>query len=262
MKKTYIRMFLRAFFIQALWNFERLQNAGFLFVMKPFFDKIYKDKTARREAFLRHTGFFNTHPYMANVIVAIGANTEREISEKGLQSALDVNLLKSSMAGPLAAIGDYYFWGTLRPVVAIFCIFLAILFSNVLSCDFSAYAVIIPIIFLLAYNAIHIPVRLWLLIAGLKLDRDSVYFIAKAQIKFILEALKYAGVILLVASIVLYFKTCGFGPVNNIFSGGVVPDAAILGAVLVLSALFGKFSSTFMFYTLIILCIVISYVGM
>ncbi|AKL97472.1 PTS system mannose/fructose/sorbose family transporter subunit IID [Endomicrobium proavitum] len=261
MIKTYFRMFLRAFFIQSLWNFERLQNVGFLFVMKPFFRKIYKNKNDRREAFLRHTGFFNTHPYMANVIVAICANCERIISQEGLKNAPDINLLKSSMAGPLAAIGDSYFWGTLRPVVALSCIFMTILFSRVLSGSLTGYGIIIPVMFFFLYNAVHVPVRFWLLFAGLKLDKNSIYIIAKLEVKFFLEVLKYIGVLLLLASIAIYFQVFGFGPGNNIFFAGFIPDAAVLGAVLVLSALAGKFSPTFAFYTLLILCVVISYLG-
>ena len=37
-------IFLRTFFLQALWNFERLQNIGFLYILYPVFKSLYKDK--------------------------------------------------------------------------------------------------------------------------------------------------------------------------------------------------------------------------
>ena len=58
MFKIYGKMFFKSFFLQALWNFERLQNIGFLFVLKPFVDKVYPDRERRKEALIRHTGFF------------------------------------------------------------------------------------------------------------------------------------------------------------------------------------------------------------
>ena len=47
-------IFLRTFFLQALWNFERLQNVGFLYILYPVFKSLYKDKEKRKEALLRH----------------------------------------------------------------------------------------------------------------------------------------------------------------------------------------------------------------
>ncbi|MDR3275349.1 MAG: PTS system mannose/fructose/sorbose family transporter subunit IID [Endomicrobium sp.] len=51
--------------MQSLWNFERIQNIGFLFVLKSFLCKIYLNKDRRKEAVLKHTVFFNTYPYTA-----------------------------------------------------------------------------------------------------------------------------------------------------------------------------------------------------
>ena len=56
-------------------------------------------------------GFFNTHPYMSSLIIAIDANMEKELSkcECGEKKS-DVNSVKNIMEGPLAAIGDSFFW--------------------------------------------------------------------------------------------------------------------------------------------------------
>ena len=74
------KLFIRTFFVQSLWNFERLQNIGFLYVLYPVFKKLYPDKNKRKEVLLRHIGFFNTNPYMANIVFAMIINAESEIA--------------------------------------------------------------------------------------------------------------------------------------------------------------------------------------
>ncbi len=73
-------IFLRTFFLQALWNFERLQNIGFLYILYPVIKSLYKDKEERKKVLLRHIGFFNTNPYMANIIIAMVINAENNIA--------------------------------------------------------------------------------------------------------------------------------------------------------------------------------------
>ena len=111
-------IFLRTFFLQALWNFERLQNVGFLYILYPVFKSLYKDKEKRKEALLRHIGFFNTNPYMVNIIIAMVINAENNIALGQEKNIKKPEMIKSVMAGPTAAIGDYFFWGTWRPFVS------------------------------------------------------------------------------------------------------------------------------------------------
>ena len=79
-------VFLRTFFLQALWNFERLQNIGFLYILYPVLKKLYPKQEDRKEVLLRHLGFFNTNPYMVNIIVAMVINCEKNISENKEQN--------------------------------------------------------------------------------------------------------------------------------------------------------------------------------
>lgn len=260
MNKIYYKMFIKAFFIQSLWNFERLQNIGFLFVMKPYLDKIYTDKNERRRAFLRHISFFNTHPYMANAIVAITSNMEKRIST-GEMPPESVNQIKSSMSGSLAAIGDSFFWGTLRPFLSFICVFLIILFARVLPSDFASYSVFVPVFFLFSYNIVHIPFRYWLMFISFRLDKDSINMISKLEIKFLWEMMRYAGLIFVIFSMFFYFKVFGFAPLNANFFGTFIPDAVVYGAVLVPAIILGRFSATFMFYSIILICIIMSYLG-
>jgi PTS system mannose-specific IID component len=96
-------MFVKTFFIQTLWNYERLQNVGFLFILKPFLCRIYSDEGEKKEAFLRHVGFFNTHPYMVDLIAAIVVNMEEKASENVHgEKVSDINMIKDIMTAPLA----------------------------------------------------------------------------------------------------------------------------------------------------------------
>lgn len=260
MNKIHYKMFIKAFFIQALWNFERLQNIGFLFVIKPYLDSIYPDKNERRRALLRHISFFNTHPYMANVIVGITSNMEKKISA-GEMPPESVNQIKSSMAGPLAAIGDSFFWGTLRPVTSFISIFFVILFARVLDPELISYSVMVPVFFLFTYNIIHIPFRYWLIFISFRIDKDSINMVSKFEVKFLWEMMRYAGLIFVIFSIFFYFKVFGFAPLDSNFFGTYIPDAFVFGVVLVASVILGRFSATFMFYAVILLCIIMSYLG-
>jgi PTS system mannose-specific IID component len=253
-------MFIRTFFIQALWNYERMQNIGFLFIVKPFLYKIYLSEDKRKEALLRYTIFFNTHPYMANMIIAIIANMENKIAKgNSNEKVSEVNVVKSAMEGPLAAIGDSFFWGTLRPLAALTSIFMLILLKASDSW-FGAYNILIPLLFIFFYNVVHIFVRFRLMIVGFTFDRESIVRSSKFNFK-LLWKMGYSGkLILLSAVLFLYLKVFGFDPVvDNTFLKTGIDVVFIYGVVFVLSIFVSKkFGPTFLFYTTILACIVIS----
>ncbi|MCL2390573.1 MAG: PTS system mannose/fructose/sorbose family transporter subunit IID, partial [Endomicrobia bacterium] len=203
------------------------------------------------------------HPYMANVIIAITANMEAKTA-KNEASVQEVNLIKSSMAGPLAAIGDSFFWGTLRPLAAFIGVFLVILFSRVFNnADFD-YGIIIPLSFLILYNTVHIPVRYWFMFAGFKLDKESIALLSKFEFKHLGEIVRYTVFAVVIASIILYFTVFGFGIVNG--NGSLfrnpLPDAFIFAVVLVLSFILSRLSAAFMIYLIVLACIAMSYLGL
>jgi mannose/fructose/N-acetylgalactosamine-specific phosphotransferase system component IID len=257
-------MFIRAFFIQALWNYERMQNIGFLFVLKPFLYKIYLNKDKRKEAFLRHTGFFNTHPYMANVIIAIIANMEKKIAEgSSNEKVSDMSAVKSAMEGPLAAIGDSFFGGILRPLVALISISILI-FLKTSDSLFRVYNILIPLLFIFLYNIVHIFVRYRLMSMGFMFDRESIVRLSKFDFKILWKIGQRGKLIIPAATLFLYLKVFGFGPIaNSIFAKTTIDAVFIYGVVLVLSIFLSKkFSPTFLFYGTILTCIVMSYLGL
>ena len=253
------KMFVRSFFVQSLWNFERLQNIGFLFVMKPFLNSFYKSKTQRKEALMRHIGFFNTQPYMANIITSVVLNIEKQKSEG--KETKDVNFVKNSLAGPLAAIGDSFFWGTIRPAVSFICVFFIVFLAKPLSGALLPYAIIIPLVFLLLYNSVHIPLRYWFVFLGLKLEGESIKLISSCGMKILWETIRYLSLLTVIAAVFFYFKEFAFSSaVFGIFNGAA-PDAVIYGAVLALSVILGRINPAFMFYSTVFFCVIMAYIG-
>ncbi|MFA6092378.1 MAG: PTS system mannose/fructose/sorbose family transporter subunit IID [Elusimicrobiota bacterium] len=122
------RMFARSFLLQAFWNYERMQNLGFLYAFEPALLRAYKDPAARHAAALRHMDYFNTQPYMAGFILGVVAGEEEIIarSDQSLRPALVARCaaVKRAMASGMAALGDRIFWGAFRPACAAATIFL------------------------------------------------------------------------------------------------------------------------------------------
>lgn len=265
MIKIHLRMFMRAFFIQALWNYERMQNIGFLFILKPFLYKIYLNKDKRKEVLLRHTVFFNTHPYAANMIIAVIANMEKKVAEGGSNEKIfDIGAVKSAMEGPLAAIGDSFFWGTLRPLVALISISMLI-FLKTSDSWFGAYNVLIPLLFIFLYNIVHIFVRYRLMSMGFLFGRESIVRLSKFNFSLLWKVVQIGKLVIPAAALFLYLKVFGFGPIaDRIFPKTTINIVFIYGIVLVLSIFVSKkFSSTFLFYGTILTSIIMSiYLGL
>ena len=145
---TRIHVWLRLLLLQASWNFERLQGLGFLFCLLPAIRKLYpKDQwpTVARE----HFGYFNTHPFLAPLVVgAILKLEEGRVANQPQQVA--IGDFKEMVAAPYAAIGDALFWGGLRPLAAGIALF------------FAAKGILwAPLVFLLLYNAVPFLFRLF-----------------------------------------------------------------------------------------------------
>ena len=120
----FFKMFLRSFFIQAGWNYERFQNLGFAFCLQPALERIYPDKEARKAALLRHLQIFNTQPYMASFVLGNVASFEEKAAASPDPEARLKNMpgVKQALASSFASIGDRIFWGRLKPMTAQICL--------------------------------------------------------------------------------------------------------------------------------------------
>ncbi|MBZ0253019.1 MAG: PTS system mannose/fructose/sorbose family transporter subunit IID, partial [Candidatus Methylomirabilis sp.] len=99
----------------------------------------------------RYMEFFNTHPYMAAPM--IGAMLRIEESE-GPEAADKIRIFKQRMMGIGGALGDPFYWRALRPLMGVVGVALAWLATL-----WSSLALLVPIVPLLLYNAVHIPMR-------------------------------------------------------------------------------------------------------
>lgn len=117
-KKTREAVMLRSQFLQGSWNYERMQNGGWVYSMIPAIKKLYKTKEDRAAALKRHLEFFNTHPYIASPILGVTLALEEEKANGSPVDDAAVQGVKVGMMGPLAGVGDPVFWFTVRPLLA------------------------------------------------------------------------------------------------------------------------------------------------
>ncbi|WP_040473301.1 PTS system mannose/fructose/sorbose family transporter subunit IID [Lactobacillus gigeriorum] len=102
------------FAFQLGWNYERMQNSGYLYTILPQLRKMYGDGTPElKEMMKAHVQFFNTSPFFNTIVTGIDLAIEENEGVKGKES---VNGLKVGLMGPFAAIGDSIF-AALLPAV-------------------------------------------------------------------------------------------------------------------------------------------------
>lgn len=106
----------RSLWLQASWNTRGMQNVGMLYALYPALEKLFPDPTSRQQAAQRHLAFFNTQPYMAAAILGGVLHLEQKVA-RGELAPQKVEAFKKALLGPLAALGDGFFWLSLRPFV-------------------------------------------------------------------------------------------------------------------------------------------------
>lgn len=152
-KKELNKVFARSFFYGASWNYERMQNLGFLYTITPVLKKLYgKSKTAMSKAMKRHLEFFNTHQSMAPFILGVTSALEEE---DGNDHAETTTGIKIGLMGPLSGLGDSLIWLTLVPI----CMSLGASYAK----TGNPLGLIVS---LLLFNVINIPLKYFGLKAG------------------------------------------------------------------------------------------------
>jgi len=144
------RVFWRSFQMEFSWNYERQMNLAFVYALIPVLKKLYPQKSQLAAALKRHLVFFNTTPHIVTLLLGITTAMEEKNSQQQEMDGTAIDNVKASLMGPLAGLGDSFFWGTLRLIATGIGTSLA-LQGNILG----------PILFLLVFNVPHILVR-WL----------------------------------------------------------------------------------------------------
>lgn len=188
-KEVFKQTFLRSFPLQACFFYERMQNVGFAYQMIPALRKIYPEKEEMSEALTRHMTIFNTTPAVVTFITGVAIAMEEKFKkEKDAGEECDeesINAVKTALMGPLAGIGDSFFWGTFRIIGA------------GIGCSLATKGSILGmLLFLMIYNIPHLLVRY----NGLKIGYNSgVNFLSGISegglIAMLTEAAKVLGLI-------------------------------------------------------------------
>lgn len=117
-RKDFIKLFLRSCTLDASWNYERMQNLAFGFMMAPVIERLYLNKEDRADALQRHLEFMAVTPHISTVIVGVATAMEEENARNDHFDVTSINAVKTGLMGPLAGIGDAFFWGTLKLIAA------------------------------------------------------------------------------------------------------------------------------------------------
>jgi PTS system mannose-specific IID component len=164
------RVFRRSLFLQASWNPKGMQNLGLAWALYPGLRWLYPDPAALQAAVRRHLTPFNTHPYVAAAIVG-GVLYHEERIARGEEGPERVEAFKRALMGPLAALGDGFFWLSLKPAVGALCCALVPLLG--------AWA---ALLFVALYNSVHLALRIKLFRLGVHLGDRLVEGIAEERL--------------------------------------------------------------------------------
>lgn len=178
------QVLLRSFLLQASWNFERLQNLGFLYVVAPALRRLYRPEDVLA-AYSRHLEYYNCHPYMTSPVLGTVLHLE-EKRAAGRPEGVAAEEFKKMVMAPYAAMGDAFFWGGIRPLVACIALFIA--------AKGSLWA---PVVFLLVFNFAHLTYRFFGLFHGYRLGIGVVQVIQRHRLPDLALKAKEATVVML-----------------------------------------------------------------
>lgn len=112
-KQTLNKMVWRSCQLQAAFNYERMQYAGWLWAILPGLEKIHTNKDDLAASMTHNMDFLNTHPFFVTFVMGIVLSMEQQKTD--IQTIRSVRI---STAAPLGGIGDALFWYTLIPITA------------------------------------------------------------------------------------------------------------------------------------------------
>jgi PTS system, mannose/fructose/sorbose family, IID component len=172
-KKDLRKLAFRSVLLQASFNYERMQAAGWTCALLPFLKKIHNnDKEKVSQSMKDNLEFINTNPTLVGFLMGLVLSLEEKSLIKGLKVAL---------FGPLAGIGDALLWFTLLPIVA------------GISASFASQGSIVgPILFFGVYVCVFLSRIIWTS-AGYKLGVKAID-ILKENSKSISKAATTLGV--------------------------------------------------------------------
>lgn len=235
-------MFLRSFAIQGSFNYRTLSGTGFAFALLPVLRRLYATRPAElADALRRHSRLFNSHPYLAGIVLGGVARLEAEGERVEV-----VERFKTALRGSLGTMGDRLVWAGWRPV----CVLTALLLLIGGAPWWLAAGA-----FLVVYNAGHLAVRVWAQQLGMRHGLRVGERLRQSRLPQVQKALPAVGGFLIGALIPLaatgefvgvrpalpWVAAALLGAAVGVRFGGAVrtPLALLLGGVAILGMVMG-----------------------
>ena len=185
--KTLNKMAWRSMFLQASFNYERMQAGGWLYSILPGLKKIHKNKQDLSTSMKHNLEFFNCHPFLITFVMGIILSLEQKKSD-----VQTIRALRVAAMGPLGGIGDAIFWFTLLPI------------SAGIGANLSLQGSILgPIIFFVLFNVVHLGLRFGLMHWSYKVGVEGITKLTKNAKEFT-RAATVLGMIVVGALIASY----------------------------------------------------------
>lgn len=156
-KKDFWKVFFRSCTLDSSWNYERQQNLSYCYMMIPILKRLYTKKEDMAAALKRHLEFMSCTPHVVSLLCGITGAMEEENAKDPDFDSSSISAVKTSLMGPMAGIGDSFFWGTLLTIA----IGIAVSFS-------SEGSIIGPLAFILIINVPGFLARYYCLKSGFK----------------------------------------------------------------------------------------------
>ncbi len=188
-RKDINRVAWRSLLLQASFNYERMQAAGWLYGLLPALKKIHTNPRDLARSMKGHMGFFNTHPFLVTFVIGIILAMER--------SKQDVNSIQSTkiaVGAPLGGIGDAMFWLTLLPICGGIGASLALQGS-----------ILGAVVFLVMFNVVHFGLRFGLAHYAYRMGVAAIPLI-KANTKKVGHAASIVGMTVIGALVATYVR--------------------------------------------------------
>ena len=197
-KDTLNKIAWRSTMLQASFNDERMQAAGWEWMILPGLEKIHTNKEDLATSMGHNLEFVNTHPFLVTLVAGIVLSLE--------QSKADINTIRAvkvACAGPLGGIGDALFWFTLVPITAGITANIAI-----------GGSVLGPVLYFLILFGAQMALRIWLMHWSYNLGTAAVSTLTAHATEFT-HAASMLGVFVVGA------LTCNYGATSL---GMVIPN--------------------------------------
>ena len=175
------RLFLRSFLIQASWNPRDLLGTGVAWALGP----LLRDGSPEQEgaAMARFSEPFNAHPFLAGL--ALGAMVRMERDGVAVETQ---RRFHDAVRGPLGSLGDGLIWAGWLP-------------STLLVAGIALVVGLPPVstalVFLLLFNAVHLPLRAWGIRTGMEAGMGVAPALKAARLAQWGERSRAVGVLLI-----------------------------------------------------------------